>query len=96
VIRDLVLLSCVGLHPVLIYGGRIEINLWLLRVSIKPQFRNSICVTDVLTMEVVEMVLVGKVNNHLVSFFNLGGGTVIGLCGKDACFITNHPSPNIV
>jgi acetylglutamate kinase len=94
VICDLVLLFCVGLRPVLVHGGGTEINLWLLRVGVEPQFRNGLRVTDVLTMEVVEMVLVGKVNKHLVSLINLGGGTVVGLCGKDVRLITARPSPN--
>ncbi|KAM0925691.1 hypothetical protein ACQ4PT_004023 [Festuca glaucescens] len=51
-------------------------------------------VTDALTMEVVEMVLVGKVNKNLVSLINLAGGTAVGLCGKDARLITARPSPN--
>ncbi|EAY95080.1 hypothetical protein OsI_16896 [Oryza sativa Indica Group] len=94
VIRDLVLLSCVGLHPVLVHGGGPEINSWLLRVGVEPQFRNGLRVTDALTMEVVEMVLVGKVNKHLVSLINLAGGTAVGLCGKDARLLTARPSPN--
>ncbi|TVT97457.1 hypothetical protein EJB05_57296, partial [Eragrostis curvula] len=94
VIRDLVLLSCVGLRPVLVHGGGPEINSWLLRVGVEPQFRNGLRVTDALTMEVVEMVLVGKVNKHLVSLINLAGGTAVGLCGKDARLITARPSPN--
>uniref|UniRef100_A0A0D9W7X2 acetylglutamate kinase n=1 Tax=Leersia perrieri TaxID=77586 RepID=A0A0D9W7X2_9ORYZ len=94
VIRDLVLLSCVGLRPVLVHGGGPEINSWLLRVGVEPQFRNGLRVTDALTMEVVEMVLVGKVNKHLVSLINLAGGTAVGLCGKDARLLTARPSPN--
>ncbi|CAL5030679.1 unnamed protein product [Urochloa decumbens] len=94
VIRDLVLLSCVGLRPVLVHGGGPEINSWLLRVGVEPQFRDGLRVTDALTMEVVEMVLVGKVNKNLVSLINLAGGTAVGLCGKDARLITARPSPN--
>ncbi|URD80756.1 acetylglutamate kinase [Musa troglodytarum] len=60
VINDLVLLSCVGLRPVLVHGGGPEINSWLLRLGHEPQFHNGLRVTDALTMEVVEMVLVGK------------------------------------
>ncbi|KAF8688014.1 hypothetical protein HU200_042504 [Digitaria exilis] len=94
VIRDLVLLACVGLRPVLVHGGGPEINSWLLRVGVEPQFRDGLRVTDALTMEVVEMVLVGKVNKNLVSLINLAGGTAVGLCGKDARLITARPSPN--
>ncbi|XP_072958151.1 acetylglutamate kinase, chloroplastic [Typha angustifolia] len=94
VINDLVLLSCVGLRPVLVHGGGPEINSWLLRLGVEPQFRNGLRVTDSLTMEVVEMVLVGKVNKSLVSLINLAGGTAVGLCGKDARLLTARPSPD--
>ncbi|CAD6341233.1 unnamed protein product [Miscanthus lutarioriparius] len=89
VIRDLVLLSCVGLRPVLVHGGGPEINSWLARVGVEPQFRNGLRVTDAVTMEVVEMVLVGKVNKQLVSLISFAGATAVGLCGKDA-----RPSPD--
>ncbi|XP_072986929.1 acetylglutamate kinase, chloroplastic [Typha latifolia] len=94
VINDLVLLSCVGLRPVLVHGGGPEINSWLLRLGVEPQFRNGLRVTDSLTMEVVEMVLVGKVNKSLVSLINLAGATAVGLCGKDARLLTARPSPD--
>jgi len=62
VIKDLVLLSCVGLRPVLVHGGGPEINQWLNKLGIEPKFKNGLRVTDATTMEVVEMVLVGKVS----------------------------------
>jgi acetylglutamate kinase len=62
VIKDLVLLSCVGLRPVLVHGGGPEINQWLNKLGIEPEFKNGLRVTDAATMEVVEMVLVGKVS----------------------------------
>jgi acetylglutamate kinase len=62
VIKDLVLLSCVGLRPVLVHGGGPEINQWLNKLGIEPKFKNGLRVTDAATMEVVEMVLVGKVS----------------------------------
>lgn len=92
VINDLVLLSCVGLRPVLVHGGGPEINSWLLRLGHQPQFHNGLRVTDALTMEVVEMVLVGKVNKSLVSLINSAGATAVGLCGKDARLLTARPS----
>ncbi|CAN6252606.1 unnamed protein product [Urochloa humidicola] len=92
VIRDLVLLSCVGLRPVLVHGGGPEINSWLARVGVEPQFRNGLRVTDAVTMEVVEMVLVGKVNKQLVSLISLAGATAVGLCGKDARLLSARPS----
>ena len=92
VIRDLVLLSCVGLRPVLVHGGGPDINSWLARVGVEPQFRNGLRVTDAVTMEVVEMVLVGKVNKQLVSLISLAGATAVGLCGKDTRLLTARPS----
>ena len=62
VIKDLVLLSCVGMKCVLVHGGGPEINQWLAKVGIEPHFKNGLRVTDAATMEVVEMVLVGKVS----------------------------------
>ncbi|XP_008785296.2 acetylglutamate kinase-like [Phoenix dactylifera] len=94
VISDLVLLSCVGLRPVLVHGGGPEINSWLFRLGHQPQFHNGLRVTDALTMEVVEMVLVGKVNKSLVSLINLAGATAVGLCGKDARLLTARPAPH--
>ncbi|XP_008791521.2 acetylglutamate kinase, chloroplastic-like [Phoenix dactylifera] len=94
VINDLVLLACVGLRPVLVHGGGPEINSWLLRLGYQPQFHNGLRVTDALTMEVVEMVLVGKVNKSLVSLINVAGATAVGLCGKDARLLTARPAPD--
>nr|CAD1844898.1 unnamed protein product [Ananas comosus var. bracteatus] len=94
VVKDLVLLSCVGLRLVLVHGGGPEINEWLLRVGVEPQFHNGLRVTDAQTMEVVEMVLVGKVNKSLVSLLNAEGATAVGLCGKDARLITARPTPD--
>ena len=83
VIRDLVLLSTVGIRPILVHGGGPEINGWLKRLNIEPKFLNGLRVTDAATMEVVEMVLVGKVNKSLVSLINKAGGSAVGMCGKD-------------
>lgn len=92
VIKDLVLLSCVGMRPVLVHGGGPEINAWLAKVGIEPQFRDGLRVTDGPTMEVVEMVLVGRVNKSLVSLINRAGGSAIGMCGKDGKLITARPA----
>ncbi|HEY9836550.1 MAG TPA: hypothetical protein V6D27_06600, partial [Vampirovibrionales bacterium] len=61
VMRDLVFLACVGVRPVLVHGGGPEINSWLDKLGIEPQFKNGLRVTDAPTMDVVEMVLVGRV-----------------------------------
>ncbi|XP_031484102.1 uncharacterized protein LOC116253433 [Nymphaea colorata] len=92
VVQDLVLLSCVGLRPVLVHGGGPEINQWLQRLAIEPQFLNGLRVTDAATMEIVEMVLVGKVNKALVSLINKSGGSAVGLSGKDGRLLTARPN----
>ncbi|KAL5980377.1 hypothetical protein ACLOJK_028285 [Asimina triloba] len=92
VINDLVLLACVGLRPVFVHGGGPEINSWLARLGIQPQFLNGLRVTDSNTMEIVEMVLVGKVNKTLVSLINRAGATAVGLSGKDGRLLTARPS----
>jgi acetylglutamate kinase len=87
VIRDIVFLSCVGLRPVVVHGGGPEINSWLAKLNIEPQFKDGLRVTDADTMDVVEMVLVGRVNKELVALINHAGGTAVGLCGKDGNLI---------
>ncbi|MGG6295348.1 acetylglutamate kinase [Leptolyngbya sp. AN02str] len=91
VIRDIVFLSCVGLRPVVVHGGGPEINSWLDKLGIEPQFKNGLRVTDAPTMDVVEMVLVGRVNKELVALVNKAGGKAVGLCGKDANLIKARP-----
>jgi len=91
VIRDIVLLSCVGMRPVVVHGGGPEINIWLEKLGIEPQFKDGLRVTDAATMEVVEMVLVGKVNKEIVSLINQAGGKAVGLCGIDANLIQARP-----
>ncbi|MBD2664809.1 acetylglutamate kinase [Richelia sinica FACHB-800] len=88
VIRDIVFLSCVGLRPILVHGGGPEINSWLDKLGIEAQFKNGLRVTDAPTMDVVEMVLVGRVNKEIVALINQAGGTAVGLCGKDGHLIT--------
>jgi acetylglutamate kinase len=91
VIRDIVFLACVGLRPVVVHGGGPEINSWLGKLGIEPQFRNGLRVTDAATMDVVEMVLVGRVNKELVSLISRAGGKAVGLCGKDGNLIKARP-----
>lgn len=91
VIRDIVFLSCVGLRPILVHGGGPEINSWLGKLGIEAQFKNGLRVTDAATMDVVEMVLVGRVNKEIVSLINQAGGMAVGLCGKDGHLITARP-----
>ncbi len=91
VMRDIVFLSCVGLRPIVVHGGGPEINSWLDKLGIEPQFKNGLRVTDAATMDVVEMVLVGRVNKEIVSLINRAGGSAVGLCGKDGNLITARP-----
>ncbi|MBF2078892.1 MAG: acetylglutamate kinase [Synechococcales cyanobacterium T60_A2020_003] len=91
VMRDIVFLSCVGLRPIVVHGGGPEINSWLTKLNIEPQFKNGLRVTDAATMDVVEMVLVGRVNKEIVSLINKAGGAAVGLCGKDGGMIRARP-----
>jgi acetylglutamate kinase len=94
VVRDIVFLSCVGLRPIVVHGGGPEINTWLGKLNIEPQFKDGLRVTDAETMDVVEMVLVGRVNKELVSLIDQAGGSAVGLCGKDGNLITARPQGN--
>jgi acetylglutamate kinase len=91
VIRDIVFLACVGVRPVVVHGGGPEINSWLGKLGIEAQFKNGLRVTDSDTMDVVEMVLVGRVNKELVSLISRAGGKAVGLCGKDGNLIKARP-----
>ncbi len=91
VIRDIVFLSCVGVRPIVVHGGGPEINIWLDKLGIEPQFKDGLRVTDADTMDVVEMVLVGRVNKELVSLINQAGASAVGLCGKDGNLIQARP-----
>lgn len=84
VIRDIVLLNCVGIKIVMVHGGGPEINSVLNKIGKESKFINGLRVTDEETMDVVEMVLAGKVNKDLVALIGKNGGQAIGLCGVDA------------
>lgn len=94
VIRDIVFMASVGMRPVVIHGGGPEINSWLDKLGIEPKFKDGLRVTDAPTMDVVEMVLVGRVNKELVSLINQAGGQAVGLCGKDGSLVTARPMTN--
>ncbi|MEQ8176272.1 MAG: acetylglutamate kinase [Syntrophomonadaceae bacterium] len=87
VMQDIVLMKYVGMHPIIVHGGGPEINTLLKRLGIKSEFKNGLRITDADTMEVVEMVLGGKVNKEIVSGINAMGGKAIGLSGKDGNLI---------
>jgi acetylglutamate kinase len=84
VIVDLVLLKYIGVKPVLVHGGGKEVNQVMAKLGKEPNFVNGLRVTDDETMEIVEMVLNGKVNQKIVSLFNQHGGKAVGLSGRDA------------
>ncbi|WP_242041757.1 acetylglutamate kinase [Alkalinema sp. FACHB-956] len=92
VIRDVVFMASVGIRPVLVHGGGPEINTWLGKLNIEPQFKNGLRVTDAPTMDVVEMVLVGRLNKEIVALVNQAGGSAVGLCGKDGNLLTARPA----
>ena len=83
VFRDVALLASVGVEPVVVHGGGPEINQWLNRLSIEAVFQEGLRVTDPDTMDVVEMVLVGRVNKQIVNGLNRVGGRAVGLSGAD-------------
>ena len=90
--RDIVLMQQVGINPVIVHGGGPMINEMLDKLQIKSDFVNGKRVTDEATMEVVEMVLSGRVNKRIVQAINGQGGRAVGLSGKDANLITCDPA----
>ena len=84
---DIILMKYVGMKPVVIHGGGPQIGGFLKKLSIKSEFVDGMRVTDKQTMDVVEMVLVGKVNKEIVNLINSNGGRAVGLSGKDGQLI---------
>jgi acetylglutamate kinase len=84
VAQDIVLMKYVGLNPVVVHGGGPEITKFLKDLNVETNFVNGLRVTDGKTMEIVEMVLVGKVNKDITSLINKMGGNAVGLSGKDS------------
>lgn len=81
--QDVVLMKYIGINPVVVHGGGPQIGQMLERIGKKSDFRAGMRVTDEDTMDVVEMVLAGKINKEIVSLVNRHGGKAIGLSGKD-------------
>ena len=90
VMQDILLLSLVGVKVILVHGGGPEISAMLKRLSIESHFENGLRVTDDATMEVVQMVLAGKVNKSLAANLTALGGKAVGLCGIDGGLIKVH------
>jgi acetylglutamate kinase len=91
VFRDLALLTSVGVRPVVVHGGGPEINHWLQKLEIPAEFRDGLRVTDSMTMDVVEMVLVGRVNKQIVNGLNRLGARAVGLSGSDGGLVRARP-----
>ena len=84
---NVILLKYIGLNPVIVHGGGPQIGRMLDQLGIACQFREGLRVTDAATMDVVEMVLVGKVNKEIVNLLNIHGGKAVGFSGKDGRMI---------
>ena len=84
---NIVLLKYIGINPVIVHGGGPQIGTMLSQLGIDSEFKQGLRVTDQATMDVVEMVLVGRVNKTIVNLINLNGGRAVGLSGKDGGLI---------
>ena len=85
--RDVVMMKYIGINPVVIHGGGPQIGSFLKKLGKNSTFVQGMRVTDEETMDIVEMVLVGKVNKEIVGLINRHGGIAVGLSGKDANLI---------
>ncbi len=85
--RDVVLMKYIGINPVVVHGGGPQIGSLLKKLGKESKFVQGMRVTDEETMDIVEMVLVGKVNKEIVGLINRHGGMAVGLSGKDANLI---------
>ncbi|MDQ5985692.1 MAG: Acetylglutamate kinase [Syntrophus sp. SKADARSKE-3] len=85
--RDVVMMKYVGIHPVVVHGGGPQIGGYLKKLGKESQFIQGMRVTDEETMDIVEMVLAGKVNKEIVGLINKHGGRAVGLSGKDGNLI---------
>jgi len=95
VIQDLILMQQVGMRPVLVHGGGPEIDRMLKKLNKESLFVEGLRYTDDETMEIVQMVLAGKVNKDLVELFSRMGGKAVGLCGSDGgLFMANRLRKN--
>lgn len=104
--RDMVLLKYVGINPVVVHGGGPQIDRTLQKMGISSRYVRGMRVTDPETVDIIEMVLVGKVNKEIVNLINQHGGMAVGLSGKDGGLIrarkmsvtvsTNGAPPEII
>jgi len=96
VMEDITLLKYIGMNPIVVHGGGPDINKELEKSGIKSTFINGLRVTDSETMQIAQMVLVGKINKEIVSMLNTKGGKAIGLCGIDGNLIRCEQYKTIV
>lgn len=83
VINDIILMKCIGINPIVVHGGGPDISKFLNKIGEKSEFINGLRYTDENTIDIVQMVLGGKVNKDLVKLIEKSGGNAIGLCGID-------------
>ncbi|WP_414468835.1 acetylglutamate kinase [Methanobacterium sp. ACI-7] len=95
--RDTVLLKYVGMEPIVVHGGGPEISRAMAKIGKEPEFIEGLRITDKETMDIVKMVLVGKINTEIVSKIGLHGGKAIGLSGKDSRLIeADKKAPHVI
>lgn len=82
-VKDIALMKLVGMHPVIVHGGGPDINAFLKKLDIQSEFINGLRVTDDETMQIVEMVLAGKLNKDIVTEIEMQGVKSVGISGKD-------------
>lgn len=83
VINDIILMKCIGIEPIVVHGGGPDISKFLNKIGEKSEFINGLRYTDENTMDIVQMVLGGKVNKDLVKLIETSGGKALGICGID-------------
>lgn len=95
--RDTVLLKYVGMEPIVVHGGGPEISRAMNKIGKEPEFIEGLRITDKETMDIVKMVLVGKINTEIVSKICLHGGKGVGLSGKDSRLIeARKKAPHVI
>lgn len=95
ILQDVAALKTVGVFPVLVHGGGPEINAMLARVGKESKFVNGLRVTDAETMDIVQMVLCGKINKNICSLLGTMGVKAVGLSGKDGGLIGVRKKPAV-
>lgn len=87
VINDIILMKCIGIEPIVVHGGGPDISNFINRIGEKSEFINGLRYTDENTMDIVQMVLGGKVNKDLVKLIEKSGGKALGICGLDGSLL---------